>query len=82
MFLFVVFSGCIEGYEFLCKVGVFYRDIFINNFVINEYMNNFFRFLFLIDLDFVIKEDWEGVLGVKGKIGIRVFMVIGVFLGE
>jgi len=38
--------------------------------------------LFLINLDLVIKEKWEGLLGVWGKTSIRAFMAIGVLLGE
>jgi len=38
--------------------------------------------LFLIDLDLVIKERQEGLLGARGKTGIRAFIAIGVFLGK
>jgi len=37
---------------------------------------------FLIDLDLVIKEKREGLLGVWGKTSTKAFIAIGVLLGE
>jgi len=38
--------------------------------------------VFLINFNLVIKEQWEGLLGVWGKTSIKAFMAIGVLLGE
>ncbi|KAK0612607.1 hypothetical protein B0T17DRAFT_649038 [Bombardia bombarda] len=75
-------EGCIEGHESLHKAGFLHRDISINNLMINEDNNNASWPSFLIDLDFAIKEQREGVSGAKGKTGTRAFMAIGVLFGE
>ncbi len=53
--LFAVLEGCIEGYESLYRVGFFYRDILINNLIVNEDDDNPSLPSFLIDLDFVVR---------------------------
>ena len=54
--LLAALDGCIEGYESLRKAGILYRDIFINNLLINEDVNNSSWPSLLIDLDLAIKE--------------------------
>ncbi|KAK0713272.1 hypothetical protein B0T26DRAFT_781796, partial [Lasiosphaeria miniovina] len=80
--LLAALSGCIEGHESLHKASVLYRDISINNLLINEDTNNPSRPSFLIDLDLTIKDDREGASGAKRKTGTRAFMAIGVLLSE
>ncbi|KAH8746941.1 serine/threonine-protein kinase Sgk2 [Diaporthe sp. PMI_573] len=75
-------EGCIEGHESLRKAGFLYRDILINNLMINEDKENPSWPSFLIDLDLAIKEQREGASRVKGKTGTRAFMAIGALLGE
>lgn len=59
-----------------------YRDISINNLLINGDTNNPSRPPSLIGLDLAIKEDPEGASGAKLKTGTRAFMAIGALLGE
>jgi serine/threonine protein kinase len=76
-------KACIEGHESLrSKAGILQRDISTNNLMINEDEENPSWRAFLIDLDLAIKERREGTSGAKGKTGTRVFMAIGVLLGE
>ncbi|KAI1463197.1 uncharacterized protein F4812DRAFT_453675 [Daldinia caldariorum] len=75
-------EGCINKYKSLHKTGIFYKDILINNLIINEDNNNMFWLLFLIDLNLVIKEQREVVSGAKGKTGTRAFIAIGALFGE
>ncbi|KAK3328696.1 hypothetical protein B0T19DRAFT_356119, partial [Cercophora scortea] len=70
--LFAALEGYIKKYKLLYKVSFFYRDIFINNFIINKNNNNPSPPSFLIDLNFAV----------RGKTGIRAFIAIGAFLGE
>src|SRR3569833_2316418 len=62
--------------------GFIHRDISINNLMINKDNDNLFWLLFLIDLDFAVREQREGASGAKGKTGTRAFMAIGALLGE
>ena len=48
----------------------------------NEENDNPFWLAFLIDFNFAIKEQQEGLLEVWGKTGIKAFMVIGVLLSK
>ncbi len=54
--LFIVLEDCIIRYESLYKVGFFYKDILINNLIINKDNNNLLLLSFLIDLDLAIKK--------------------------
>ncbi len=54
--LFIALKGYIVGYKSLYEVGFFYKNILVNNLIINEDNNNLLLPLFLIDLDLVIKE--------------------------
>ncbi|KUI61988.1 hypothetical protein VP1G_11360 [Cytospora mali] len=80
--LLATLEGCIKGYDSLHNAGLLYRDILINNLIINEDEKNPLWTSFLIDLDLAIKEPREGTLGVKELTGTRAFMVISVLLGE
>ncbi len=80
--LFIALKGYIVGYKSLYEVGFFYKNILVNNLIINEDNNNLLLPLFLIDLDLVIKEQREGISRVKGKTGIKTFIVIGALLNE
>ncbi len=40
--LFAVLEGCIEGYKFLYTAGFFYKDISINNLIINKDDDNLY----------------------------------------
>ncbi|CAG9987750.1 unnamed protein product [Clonostachys byssicola] len=76
-------EACIEGHESLrSKAGILHRDISINNLMINEDDENPSWRGFLIDLGLAIHEQREGVSGARGRVGTRVFMAIGVLLGE
>jgi hypothetical protein len=50
--------------------------------MMNEDLNNPIWPVFLIDLDLSIRTQREASLGARGKTGTRVFMAIGVLLGE
>ncbi|KAK0715333.1 hypothetical protein B0H67DRAFT_634722 [Lasiosphaeris hirsuta] len=81
--LLAALEGCIEGHESLQrKAGLLHRDISINNLMINEDDDNLSWPSFLIDLDLAVREQRDGASGAKGKAGTRVFMAIGVLLGE
>jgi hypothetical protein len=81
--LLAAIEGCIHGYQSLHeKAGILQRDISINNLMMNEEEDNPSWKSFLIDLDLAIKEQREGPSGADGKTGTRVFMAIGVLLGE
>ncbi|KAJ8067854.1 hypothetical protein OCU04_003445 [Sclerotinia nivalis] len=82
--LLIALADCIGGHESLHKAGFLHRDISINNLMINEDKDKENRswFSFLIDLDLAIKEDRKGSSGAKGKTGTRVFMAIGILMGD
>ncbi|KAK5651131.1 hypothetical protein OQA88_13248 [Cercophora sp. LCS_1] len=75
-------EGCIKGHESLYKAGFLYRDISINNLMINEDKKNPSWPSFLIDLDLTIKEERQTASGAIEKTGTRAFMAVGVLLGE
>jgi len=75
-------EGCIEGYESLRKAGFLHRDISINNIMMNEDDNNTSWPSSLIDLDLGIRETREEPSGARGKTGAKVYMAIGVLLGD
>ena len=76
-------EGSIKGYKSLyTQASILQRDILIGNLLINEEDDNPSWRLFLINLNFAIKEQQEGPLGARGKTSIRVFIAIGVLLGE
>ncbi|KAI6293855.1 hypothetical protein MCOR34_009805 [Pyricularia oryzae] len=79
--LLAALEGCIQGHESLLKAGFLYRDISINNLIINE-DDNLCWPSFLIDLDLAVRETRKGASGAKGKTGTRAFMAIGALLGE
>lgn len=81
--LLAALDACISGHESLrLKAGILQRDISVNNLMINEDEKNPSWPSFLIDLDLAIQERRHGASGAKGKTGTRVFMAIGVLLGE
>ena len=80
--LLTILSSYIEGHKSLHKAGILYRDISINNLLINKDTDNPSIPSFLINLDLAIKEDREGTSGAKGKTGIKAFIAIGALLGE
>lgn len=51
-----MFESCIEGYQSLYAAGYLYRDISINNLLINEDDENSFWMAFLIDFDLAVRE--------------------------
>ncbi|KAH9208735.1 hypothetical protein DL95DRAFT_311291, partial [Leptodontidium sp. 2 PMI_412] len=75
-------KGCIKGHESLPKAGFLYRDISINNLMINKDEENPYWPSFLIDLDLGIKESRRGASGAKGKTGTMAFMAIEALLDE
>ena len=80
--LLAALEGCVDGYgSFHKRAGMLQRDISPNNLMVNEKNNGSWP-AFLIDLDLAIKEQRVGFSGVRGKIGTRAFMAIGVLLGE
>ncbi|KAH7228914.1 hypothetical protein BKA60DRAFT_674115 [Fusarium oxysporum] len=80
--LLTAFEQCIDGHGCLLKAGILHRDISITNLRVNEDVDNPSWPHFLIDLDLAIKEQRDGVSGVRGKTGTRAFMAIGALLGE
>ena len=48
----------------------------------NKKDNNLSQLVFLINFNLAIKEQWEGLLEVWGKTSTKVFIAIGVLLGE
>ncbi|KAI1505808.1 hypothetical protein F5X99DRAFT_415849 [Biscogniauxia marginata] len=80
--LLAVLNGCISGYKSLREAGMFYRDISVNNLLINETLENLSWLLFLIDLDFASREQREGALSAKRRTGTRAFRTIIAPLGE
>ncbi|KAL2168265.1 hypothetical protein VTG60DRAFT_233 [Thermothelomyces hinnuleus] len=68
----------IEGYESLRrKAGLLYRDISLNNLMIDKDNRRF-----LIDLDLAINEQRVSTSGAKGKTGTWAFMAVGALQGE
>ncbi|KAI1502468.1 hypothetical protein F5X99DRAFT_417824 [Biscogniauxia marginata] len=63
-------KGYITKHESLRKAGILYRDILINNLIINE------------DDNLAIKEQRESASGAKSKTGIKAFIAIKALLGE
>ncbi len=53
--LLAALEDYIEGYESLYIIGLFYKDISINNLIVNKNDDNLSLFLFLIDFDFVVQ---------------------------
>jgi len=80
--LFAVLEGCIEGYKFLYTAGFFYKDISINNLIINKDDDNLSLPLFLIDLDLVIRVQREDTSRAKRKTSTKAFIAIGALLDE
>lgn len=80
--LLAALEGSIKGHESLHHAGFLHRDISVNNIMINEDKDNPSWPSFLIDLDLAIREQRQSVSGARGKTGTRVFMAIGVLLGE
>ncbi|PMD53352.1 uncharacterized protein K444DRAFT_646753 [Hyaloscypha bicolor E] len=80
--LLAALEGCIKGYESLRKAGFLYRDISINNLIINEDKENPSWPSFLIDLDLGIKEIRREASGARGKTGTRAFIAIRALLGK
>jgi tRNA A-37 threonylcarbamoyl transferase component Bud32 len=66
----------------LQSAGILYRDISINNLIINEDKENSSWLLFLIDLNLAIKDQRDSVTGASGKTRTRAFIAIGSLLGE
>ena len=76
-------EGCITGYESShTQAGMLQRDVSIGNLMMNEEDDNPSWPSFLIDFDLAIKEQREGSSGARGRTGTKVFMAIGVLLGE
>ena len=80
--LLAALGGCIEGLETLGKANILYRDISVNNIMINEDDGNPSWPWFLIDPDLAIRESRNGIWGAKGMTGTRAFMATGVLLSE
>ncbi|ORY59298.1 uncharacterized protein BCR38DRAFT_489030 [Pseudomassariella vexata] len=80
--LLTALEGCIEGHKSLYKASFIHRDISVNNLMINEDKVNPSWPSFLIDLDLAIKVQRVGASGAKGITGTRVFMAIGILMGE
>ncbi|QSZ28593.1 hypothetical protein DSL72_003092 [Monilinia vaccinii-corymbosi] len=80
--LLAALEGCITGHESLHNAGLLHRDISINNLMINEDESNPSPPSFLIDLDLAIDKSRQYSSGAKEKTGTRVFMAIGILLGE
>ena len=66
------------GHESLLKRQVLYRDISVENIMLEEIEDDGF----LIDLDLAIEIDRKEALGVLSKTGTKVFMAIGALYGE
>ncbi|KAF4630730.1 hypothetical protein G7Y89_g7406 [Cudoniella acicularis] len=80
--LLAALEGCIKGHESLRKAGFLYRDILINNLMMNKDEENPSWPSFLIDLDLRIKEARREASGARGKTGTRAFIAIGALLSE
>jgi hypothetical protein len=80
--LLAALEGYIKGHKSLHKAGFLYRDILINNLIINKDKGNPSWPSFLIDLDLGIKETRREASGTRGKTGTRAFMAIGTLLDE
>ncbi|KAG6024862.1 hypothetical protein E4U40_003009 [Claviceps sp. LM458 group G5] len=80
--LLACLEGCIAGHESLYEAGILHRDISLNNLMINEESetNQSWRH-FLIDLDQAIYTDRHDP-SERTKVGIRIFMAIGLLDGE
>ena len=78
-----ILKGGIKRYKSLyIQASIIQYDILTNNFIINKEANNPSQLVFLINFNFTIKEQREGPLGVQGKTNIKIFIAIGVLLGE
>lgn len=80
--LLAALEACIQGHESLNKAHFLHRDISINNLIIAEDEKSPLYPAFLIDLDLAIRKGREKSSGARGKTGTRVFIAIGILLGE
>ena len=81
--MLAILEGGIKGYKSLyMHTGIIQCNILTGNLIINKENNNLSWLAFLIDFNLTIKKQQEGPLGAQGKTNIKVFMAIGVLLGE
>ncbi|KAL9028237.1 MAG: hypothetical protein Q9196_003371 [Gyalolechia fulgens] len=70
--------GAVHGHKSLLNAGILHRDISIGNIMLTENEDDGF----LIDLDLAIKISDDRASGAPSRTGTKIFMSIGVLLGE
>ena len=79
MALLPALEGCFEGHESFHKAGTFYRDISINNPIVNEDNSIPLWRAFFINLDLAIKEEREAASEVRTGPGRELLWQLGQF---